>query len=267
MDSFAELEKKHERRSIQLTEASVVKASGYLAVARDRTEVVLSSSTPISHPHSDNGWFNLRLRAGVETILLQKAVSIHSTAFASQEGGLQRATEEKIFPNIIIFNAPSSDAEYTVKSVSFALSGLRQFFYYQYFEWHGLYGAKKNVLRTLRKLRSKGRASDFFRPSDLYVVHHPTPHLIRFRVGACTYSVWARYHKTGPSWNELRVEAEPVASIHFDKPVSVDDALDRVWQWRRLFNQLAMQTLNIDGISMRSDKQPVFAESSTRNQS
>lgn len=262
MEKFSELERDFGRRAVQMIEDGVVKASGYLALARENTEVVLSSPVQIGHSRNEKGWFDLRLRAGTSAILLEKALSVHSTSFVSHEDTSQWAIEEKIFPNIIIFNIPNIDAEYKVKSVSFALSGFKYFFYYQYFEWIGLSGAKKNSIKNLKNLRSKNSARDFFQPSDLYVAHHPPEHLIKFKIAKRTYSVWARYRKTAPGWDELRVDAEPIASINFDEPVSTDDALDYVWQWRRFFSQLAMQPLNIEGISFRSADQSIFSEAS-----
>jgi hypothetical protein len=64
---------------------------------------------------------------------------------------------------IDVFNAQNLGKDAQVRSVSFTLSGLRQFHHYRYFEWIGLSKADKNDLQALKKLRKKdGSPKGFF---------------------------------------------------------------------------------------------------------
>ena len=251
MKSFNELEKRFQRTAVRGASTNTRSAAGMLLLARDKTEVVLSSSRPLSHHRDDNGWFDLRLRAGNgETILLRNALTVRTTK--TTYGVSRTAFEETIFPNIVIFNGKQLGEGAFVNSITFSFAALRCFFYYQYFEWISLHRATKTDLDTIKKLRRRGPrgSSDFFRPTELYVLHRPQ-RLFTFAANDQTYSAFAGLSALGPSWNNIQVQAQVYATIKFAKSTTIDEAIDRVWQWKRFFEQIALQPFSVDALSVR----------------
>lgn len=117
-----------------------------------------------------------------------------------------------------------------------------------------MYQVGSENLRAIRKLRTnKNRKHDFFRPMDLYLVHTP-PRILKFKVDNRTYEIEAGLTSKGLGWNGLELKVEPIATIRFDKPTSVDDALIHVWEWKRFYSQVAMEVLMPEAIAARVNR-------------
>ncbi|MDR3530009.1 MAG: hypothetical protein P4L90_05575 [Rhodopila sp.] len=94
------------------------------------------------------------------------------------------------------------------------------------------------------------RDNGMFTPREVYVVH-AFPVFFAFRVEDRSYQVGAGGRSSGGHWNRIDERIYPVASIAFDAPVNIETALDRVWEWRRFFAQMAMLPLPFEAISVQ----------------
>jgi ApeA N-terminal domain 1 len=245
MESFAELEDRYRLTPVQGEKDGAI-ASGVLTLDREKTTVVLTCTKPVGYPYDRNGWFNLHLKGsnGV-SILLHNALHTQSITHGMKD----RQFEEHIFPNAIVFGADKLAKDGRLGSISFCLNKLRYFFWYEHFEWQSLYKATPQQLASLRRLRrDQERRYDFFHPLELYVIHQPR-RVLRFKAGDSTYEIFSGYSSKGGGWSDLNLKAEPSARNTFDTPVSIDDAVNRIWTWKRFFSQVAMQTLSVEAIS------------------
>jgi len=259
MNDFKSLDERYSHLSVQLDEPGFA-GSGFLMLARAKTVAILSSDKMLGGGDNRTGWFDVRLKDPQERpILLHNAVR-QQTKMASQPGGLY---EEHIFPNTVVFNADRLNSDGRLRSVSFTLHKFRNFFHYEHIENQSLHGARAQLRRELRLARRNvpghhARRHDFFQPSDVYVVH-AAPRTLRFRLDDRVYQVvTATHHAT--DFGSVRIEAQPVARIDFDEPVTIDEALDEVWAWRRFFVQAAMEPLWPKAISARGRADPRHGE-------
>ena len=58
------------------------------------------------------------------------------------------------------------------------------------------------------------------------------------------------------SWSNPEIKFMPIALINFDKPTTVDQAINHVWDWRRFFSQITMEQLRFQSIWARCKKRP-----------
>jgi hypothetical protein len=253
MKSFEELEREHQRSPVCVGNPNSPDAYGFLVLAREQSEVVLSSSRSFSYIHDNSGWFELRLNASSgHAILLQNALALDSTVFGFSENAFQ----ERIFPNIVVFGANHISDDARIKSILFSFSSINSFFYYKYFEHFGVHGTEKQDVELLRRLRGKKAVSDFFRPMDIYIVHEPLKSLIKFKVNSRKYSVSTGLRMMGLNGNKIDAKALPVAKIEFDISITIDKAISYVWEWKRLFEQVALQSFNVDRVCVHSRGRP-----------
>lgn len=257
MKSFEELEKENQRNPVCIGNPNAPDAHGVLVLAREQSEVILSSSKPFECVRDDSGWFDLRLNASNGSIiLLQNALSLETSS--SYVAFSKSNFQEKIFPNIVIFKANHLPNDALINSISFSFPAIKDFFYYRYFERLGIHDAEKNDLEFLRKLKGKKKVtSDFFCPMDIYLVHKPSKYLIKFQVDSRTYSVFSGLHMFGPSHNKIDIETHPLATIKFNTSTTIDKAINYVWEWKRFFEQVALKPFNVDTLSVHSKGRPL----------
>jgi hypothetical protein len=253
MTTFEALEKRYRHSTINLIDSEQPEAFGFLALTREQTEVSLASSKQLTHVPDGNGWFDLCVREdNGNVILLHNALTLKRAQY-----GLEGHYSETIFPNILVFGDKSLSADFQVSSISFTFPALKYFLFYQSFERINLRDAKKQDFEALRKVKNKHRQRvDYNRPSELYIIHNLPPYPIKFRVEDRGYSIfWG--HSEGVGRHIVDVKAKPIANIKFKRPVSIDRAIDHVWDWKRFFEQLSFQPLNVDSVSVMSNtRQP-----------
>jgi hypothetical protein len=251
MKTFDELEKAHRNLTIGLEKEG---AMGVLALSGTKTTASLHSQKPLKLKGDDRGWFDLRLDAPeVGDIFLHHALVTNTTT----RMGAPTAHETKIYPNVIAFGASAINADGSVAMVAFTLEKLSSFFDYQVFERLSLYklGDKKlEELRALRKEQGGGDQDDhdFFAPTEVHLTHR-VPRFLKFRVGQRIYEVFGA-GRSQSGWASVKMESWPRAIIKFDTPVSIDTALDYVWEWRRYFESMAMEAMQPLEISVAGSK-------------
>ncbi len=225
--------------------------SGILILEGQKTVAILSGDELHRYKSNNGGWFDVWLKAGNgDSILLHNALYSQTRSFSAKGSKY----EEHIFPNIVILGADKLTKSGRIEAISFQVDRLKYFFYYQYIECHYLYNQKAENIATLRKFRrDRKREYDFFRPSSLYIGHTPL-HAIRFRLEGRIYQIGTILSSNGLGWDHVKMRAEPVARITFDKSVTVDEALDHVWAWNRFFSQLAMEPLEPKAITARAKR-------------
>lgn len=156
----------------------------------------------------------------------------------------------KVFPNIVVEDVRGLTNATQVQRISFRLRGLHNFFHYQYAEELRLSGATPEQREALRGLRHSPERVRVFDPIDGYLVHR-LPEILSFQVEDRTYRVGSAGQMSGGAWNRIDARMYPVATIDFPAPVPLDTALDRIWEWRRFFSQLAMLPLAFRGIAVQ----------------
>lgn len=255
MDDFKKLEAKFERTPVKLLDYE--DATGVLHLQGHDSILHFSTAEEFApHGVDENGWFSLRLRASDgHEILIHHAVRTGSTQHGWKEGKYHTID---IFPNVVISNSRGVSKTRSIRRISFRLNKLSQFFYYHHAETlraHDLTEEQKALLEGLRYNHDWGP----FLPDDIYIVHN-YPEFFRFKVGNRAYSVWAGGTRTAASVSTLNAVVYPVPTIEFDEPVDIQEALDRIWEWRRFFNQLAQSELEFESVWLQGpgdDRSPI----------
>lgn len=248
MKTFDEIASKWRRTNVTVDEDGVSGAGVVVADGR-ASEAVLTSNEMLGAERRDrNGWFDLRLKTtNGNGILLHNALTVTSRMPTARGGQYEDTT----FPNLIIFESHCLDRGGRVKAIRFAADKLHYFFHYRHIESHYLSNPPLEILRALKNIRKLPqyypREYDIFRPTEVRIVHR-FPRPVRFRVADRTYGVdvWP------PGGTEFGSDAH--LQIGFDDPVSIDTALDRVWEWRRFFSQCALEALPLRYLAGRGRK-------------
>lgn len=228
-----------------------IQGSGMLELKGDKTRAVLNTSEAFRFGAKRSGWFDVRLRDGDgKRILLHNAISLETRMPHAERSDYG----ETLFPNIIVFEADCLGKGDMVRKVSFSTAKLADFFHYQHYEWHSMYRADAKVRRSIRDLRRMPqiypREYDVFAPDDVYVTHR-VPTGIKFRVDDRVYRASSYLGGGSNGFNKVTLQSEAFAEISFDRPISIDAALDHVWDWRRFFQQLAMEPLPVLSMSLK----------------
>lgn len=249
MDDFFKLEEKFKHAPVRLLDHN---ASGVLRLRGRKSRLEVSSGSLIHIDQlEDNGWYDIRLRSSDgREILLHHAITVGSAShhWSSESDTAHTLT---IFPNVVVDDIRGLSNGHRVQKILFRLHGLHNFFHYQHSESLQGYEATFEQIETLRSMRYvPDREDGPFQPRGIYVIHE-FPVLLNFRVGDRAYQVWSGGSFSGGSWDRIDARTYPVAEIAFDLPVSIETALDRVWEWRRLFAQMAMVQLPFEAISVR----------------
>lgn len=249
MKTFAEFEDAYQRKPVRLLDYD--EATGVLYLKGQDT-LLQATSKKLLHPGpvDENGWFDLRLLApDGRTVLLHNALTLSTSSHGS--GDRKRdAYGAEIFPNLIVDDADALAAGHRVRRVTFRLSGLENFFYYQHAEPLIGFSGKPEEIDALRAMRFEQPGKDhLFAPNRVYVMHDYPPYF-SFKVCDRQYEVWAGGRESMGSVHRIRAEAYPVGSITFDDPVDLDAALDRFWEWRTFFSEMAVLPLAVESMSV-----------------
>ncbi|EQB16639.1 ApeA N-terminal domain 1-containing protein [Sphingobium lactosutens] len=249
MRTASELEAAYSREPVRLL-ADDNKGTGVLSLSGRSTVVTLTTDNFINERDPDTGWFDLTLETNNGSKIL-----LHN-ALTSQSGmpyGERREWEFTIFPNIVLFNAESVLPGGRVREIQFTADGLEDIFYYEIAEWQSLYNATPDTLKQVRALRDVERLYPrnyaYFSPESVYIVHR-LPRVLRERVGNATYEIFLG-HSQSHGRKSLTISSVAIATIRFANAVSIDEALDAAWAWRRFFRQIAMRSLPFTTLSCR----------------
>ena len=254
MQSFRELEKANSHTNVKFTYRDAA-GSGVLTIAEAETLVKLSTSKPCNFETDNNGWFDITLSSGNgDRLFLHNALQSGLTSY-----GFDRLHyETTIFPNYVAFRADHLSNTGQLTTIGFELEGLEKFFQFEVIERHHLYKAKTEIMQTLRALRSQEnhfpKKYEFYFPNQVWLLHR-LPRVQEFRVDDRVYEI--RMGMTESlSWSEPRLKFMPLALIHFDEPISIDDAITHVWDWRRFFSQISMHQYPLQSIGARAKRRP-----------
>ncbi|MET3469512.1 hypothetical protein ABIC78_000014 [Novosphingobium sp. 1529] len=249
MRTASELEAAYSREPVRLL-ADDNKGSGVLSLSGRCTVVTLTADNFLNERDLDTGWFDLTLETNNGSKIL-----LHN-ALTSQSGmphGERREWEFTIFPNIVLFNAETVLPGGRVREIQFTADGLEDIFYYEIAEWQSLYKATPDTLKQVRALRDVERLYPrdyaYFSPESVYIVHR-LPRVLRERVGNVTYEIFLG-HSQSHHRKSLTISSVAIATIRFADEVSIDEALNAAWAWRRFFQQIAMRSLPFTTLSCR----------------
>jgi hypothetical protein len=257
MDEFDKLEQEFRRTVVDVNQAGI-EGSGTLDLDGDQTNAVLVTDKMLWSERTETGWFDVRLRSSNDVgILLHNAVML--------KGGLPGGPNEKcvseMFHNTVVFRSEHLGKRERVSSIYFTFDQLSHFFHYEHIESHWLHRKDEKLLSALKGLRKNqpfkqyARDFEFFNPADIYIVHN-LPIIFHFRVGSRVYEAHRGRSVSHSFGSEVRLTSRPVLRIAFDHEVTIDEALDAVWEWRRFFSQLAMAPLSLKAISARHKSAP-----------
>ena len=115
----------------------------------------------------------------------------------------------------------------------------------------------KSLLKSLRY--SEENKFDNFDLSHIYICHSPRE-VLQFEIEDRKYSIWSGGRGTFLDWHGINLSVEHGATVEFKTPVRLDEALDRVYEWRQFFNQMAMVPLSISAISVAATNRKRAAE-------
>lgn len=249
MKTFIQFEDAYQRMPVRLIDYD--DATGVLFLKGGDTFLQTTSKKPLHPcPVDANGWFDMRLRApDGRTLLLHNALTLSTSSHGWGERK-RDAYGAEIFPNLVVDNADALAADNKVGRVTFRLTGLENYFYYQHAEPLLGFSGKPEQVDALKAMRFEHRdKADPFLPSRVYVMHDYPPYL-SFGVHDRRYQVWAGGQESMGSIHCIRTEAYPVATISFDDAVDLNAALERVWEWRTLFSEMAVLPLALHSISV-----------------
>ena len=258
MPSFVELAEKYQFSPVRTGDG---KLNGYLHLDGKKTKAVLNTKDFHHFEDDENGWFDVELedKQG-STILLHNSLTQNKSMSAFNKGGRGGSYTFDIFPNIVVVGAENLRKDRTLQHLSFEFEGAERFFIYNTIEWHSLYKQpnRKELLKTIREEAWKPERKYRFReyvndPHEVYVIHHPKRYL-DVRVEDMRITVWHSRSQRGLGWTGHEIKVTPIISVAFEKPVSVDEAIDRVWRIKGFFDQLALCDLHVRAINFSKFK-------------
>jgi len=249
MKTFKELEAEYVRTPISTK--GVGESTGILSLKGDDTIVELVSDQMFHRKADKNGWFDLILETSAGTpVLLHHALRSGATHF-----GPGSRQETKIFPNTVVLG-PAAEAE-GIKTITFSLEGLSNFFHYPHIESQSGYRTEADLFGLVQQMREETARlieypvrDELIRPDEIYFVHR-FPRAMKFQVEDRYYSVGFIRRVRGLGGSSISVSVEPLATIGFREPVAIDAALDRLWEWREFFIQMAMEPMQVTAISVQ----------------
>lgn len=225
--------------------------AGVLRVAKRSTTIDLLCSEFFHFSRGENGWFDIEMIGpSGQKILAHNAISTGSGNYFGETSEVTHFAS--IIPNIMIIG-PAADRDGLVKSVHFRMKKFGVFFDYEYTETLQCSKMSEKQRDELLSLRYDPHVSrDFSAPSQIFLVHE-LGNIIEFYVEGLSYKIWMGGKGRIGGIHSVEFDVYPSASIQFDEPVHIDDALEKVWDWRRFFVQLSMQNLNFDAIGVATD--------------
>jgi hypothetical protein len=165
-----------------------------------------------------------------------------------------------VFPNTVIIGSENLRKDRTILGISIEFEGVENFFVYDTIEWRSFYGQdkKQDVLKAIREgawqpprgLRGREYVSD---PDEIYVVHRPKTYL-SFQIEDMTIKVWHSRSQRGLGWTGHEIKVTPIISVAFQSPISIDDAIERVWRIKGFFDQLALDDLQVRSLTFSKFK-------------
>ena len=228
-------------------------ANGSLELNGRDSLLRLASDRPLPLARDESGWFQISLQLADGTlVLLHNALETHSTTHFGARRGDGHNEQIHIFPNLLLFGADALAPDLRVGAISFRLKGLGKFFYYRQIEHFSTYQATPAQLRALREMRRPNVEHDFFRPSEVYVQHR-LPRLMKIQVGNCFYEVYSSGRMRGPGFDRIDVTTWPAARIRFGTMVTIDEALDHAFGWRRYFQQMTLMPMPFEAMSLERE--------------
>ncbi|MEM6827032.1 MAG: hypothetical protein AAF553_03740 [Pseudomonadota bacterium] len=258
MKSFAELESENQFLPILKTGGDL---AGYIHLDGSDTKVSLTSEGFHHFDGDEVGWFELEVvdRRGSQ-ILLHNALNKSSSMPGLASGKRAGFYTSEIYPNVVIVGAENLRKDRTLSSLSFEFEGAENFFVYDTIEWLSFWQEprKREVLKHIRKSawkppRASRLKSDVNDPFDIYVIHRSKTYL-DFEIEDMRIRVTHTQSHSGFGWTGLEIKLCPTVSITFDNPVSIDDALDRVWRIKGFFDQVATSDLRVKALSFSKFK-------------
>lgn len=254
--SFHDLEQSYGSTAVTTTTDDGLRVTGRLTVAGRETTVDVEANGYLGRRKSEEGWFDLTLTEnGDRKIHLHNAIVQLSSDSPAGRGHFRH----KIYPNIIVFDAQNLAPGNRVQQISFRLKNLIYFFWYEMTEEYDLGDRKEAFVELLSKLREDrgelikdsgiAREFDFLDPERIFLAHR-SPDKMEFTVGDITYSIFMGSYTRGTSYNSIDVRHEPMATITFPEPVTIQEATSAVWKWNRFFNQIARMNLELLEVSV-----------------
>lgn len=253
MEDFRALEAAFKRTPVRVSGAPDI--SGVLRLRGGKTSLRLSSSKFFHYDGSaEDGWFNLTVRsADGRELYLYHAITTASAQHHWGEGA-EVAHTMTVYPNFVFDNVRGLDEDHRVRSIAFKMEGLEHFFSYRNTELLNAFDLSAAQNEALRSMRFHADQEDGpFDPQEVYVVHR-LPTYLDFAVADRRYRVWTSGRFTGGGMHRISAVTAPTAEIQFDAPMELDDALDRLWEWRRFFTQMALEQLPFRAITVRGSQ-------------
>lgn len=246
MKTFVELEEEYASEAIWLPDNE--KVTGIIQLCRDKSAINLVSKDFFHFDTDENGWLSLRLSGPKGTEMLAHNLLFQGTGQMHGKE-LQTVHSAQTFPNILVTDTRGLADNNRVDSVSFQLTGWNSIFYYRYAEHLDTFDLSSDNKRMLRNLRyGDDEEDDIFDPHDIYVCSWPSE-IIEFKVKDRTYTIDLVGKGSLFDWHGISLTLDHVATIKFSEAVSIDTAIDRIYEWRRFFNQLVMVPLDFKSVA------------------
>jgi hypothetical protein len=235
--------------------------SGYLHLHSTETKAVLSSKEFHHFDDDENGWFDLEIEDHRGSRILLHNALTNSQSMGGVSGGKRTGSyTSDIFPNIVVLGSENLRKDRKVQSLSFTIEGGENFFVYDVLERRSFHAQpdRNKVLEAIRRGAWKppkglSKRSDANDPHDIYIIHRPRTYL-DVQVADARVRVWHSRAQRGLGWTGHEIRITPVISITFSNPISIDDALDRLWQVKGFFDQLALTDLRVKSVSVSKFK-------------
>jgi len=242
------------------------KVSGNIKLDGKNTLVDLFCEHMLDEKRSIEGWFDVVLYKdhrvdGEDPILLHNAIYCGTRRHHPD----LKAWRVQIYPNYIIYRADALGEGHTIDTLTFSIEGLEHFFPYRDVETHWIEGLEENekqaILVKLRehteswmdnKPKGYGPLSyDFSAPRRVNIEHKRTE-IPPIEMDGTQYKVFGFGYVNRRTKNSL--------TISLPTPVTIDAALDRMWEWSWFFNQIAYEQLDVLSLRAKAGKESVLGD-------
>ena len=245
MLSFDKIEEEFGKKEVSSISPNL-SGHGVLTLDKRNTELKFSAKRDESINILGKDFFDLELDANLGSRIFLR------NAFCTKQitsGNKLDRSSLSIFPNFVVIDSNNLNSKGKLTEIRFTFQNMYDFFYFKVADILDIKKISSDTLNIFAKEWSRNSNKTPFNPDNV-IVTSQLPRILEFRIHDRRYEIKFTYTITH-SFSNPSFKISPNASIIYDKPVQIEDAVNHIWEWRQFFHQISMEQLPFRGIGTR----------------
>ncbi len=222
---------------------------GVLNLDGKKTFIDLVSSEFFHFETNEKSCCDLRL-LGSDGLFMTAHNAVFWGTGESGGGGRQTMHHARIYPSVLIMDSRGHSDDGKISQIAFQLRGLKNFFRHDYTELVDSFRLSDQFLNEIRNIRRDNpNGFDNFNLAHIYLCHAPRD-ILRFDIDDRNYCIRSVMRHSEYNIDSINLDISYINTINFKNPISIDEALGHVYEWRQFFNQVMMISLPVDAMEV-----------------